>query len=68
MVLCARRDVEPDLPHDGHVQVVDEGDLQTLGALVEELVVEALDVKQHRVAVVLAGLGTLKCQEKSLDP
>ena len=36
-----------------------EGHLEALGPFLEELVVEALDVQQNGVAVVLAGLRTL---------
>jgi hypothetical protein len=44
--------------------VVDEGNLQTLGAFVVVAVVERFDVEQHRVTVVLACLGTLKTTTK----
>ncbi len=53
------------LPHDGHVEVVDEGNLQTLGAFVVVAVVERFDVEQHRVTVVFARLGTLKTTTKT---
>ncbi len=60
LVLGAGRDVEARLPHDWHVQVVHQGHLQALGALVIVAVVERLDVEQHRVPVVLARLRTLQ--------
>ena len=60
LVLGARCDVEARLPHDGHVQVVNQGHLQALRALVVVGVVEGLDVKQHRVAIVFPGFSTLK--------
>jgi hypothetical protein len=52
--------VEPDLPHDGHVQVMDQCHFQALGALVEKLVVEGLNVQEKGVTVVLSCLSTLK--------
>ena len=60
LVFRAGRDVEADLPHDGHVQMVHQGYLEALAALVEELVVEALNVQQHGVAVVFSRLGALE--------
>ena len=59
LVLRARGDVEGPLPDDGHVEVVDDGDLEPLGALVVVAVVEGLDVEEDGEAVVLAGLGAL---------
>ena len=64
LIFGARSDVKARLPHDGHVEVVDEGNLQTLGAFVVVAVVERLDVEQHRVTVILACLGTLKTTTK----
>ena len=51
--------MEPLLSHDGHVEVVDQGQLQPLAALVVVGVVEGLDIEEHRVAVILAGLRAL---------
>ena len=52
--------MEPLLSHDGHIEVVDQCQLQPLAPLVVVRVVEGLDVEQHGVAVVLAGLSALK--------
>jgi hypothetical protein len=64
LIFGAWSNVKARLPHDGHVEVVDEGNLQTLGAFVVVAVVERFDVEQHRVTVVLACLGTLKTTTK----
>ena len=66
LVFCSGRDVESRLPHDGHVQMVHEGNLEPLGPLVVVAVVERLDVEQHGVAVVLAGLCTLEIKAVTL--
>ena len=51
--------MEPLLSHDGHVEVVHQGQLQPLAPLVVVGVVEGLDIEEHRVAVILAGLRAL---------
>ncbi len=51
--------MKPGLAHDGHVEVVHDGDFEALAALVVVRVVETLDVKEHGVAIVFAGFGTL---------
>ena len=59
LIFCARSNVESRLPHDGHVEVMNEGDLQTFGALVVVAVVERLDVEEHCVSVVLPRFSAL---------
>ena len=56
--------VESLLSHDGHVEVVDQRKFQPLAALVVVGVVEGLDIEEHRVAVILAGLRTLHTDVK----
>ena len=52
--------VEAFLSHNGHIEMVYEGQLQSLAPLVVVRVVEGLDVEQHRVAVVFPSLRALK--------
>ena len=49
----------PLLAHDRHVEVVNKGKFEPLASLVVVGVVEGLDVKEHRVTVVLSSLWTL---------
>lgn len=51
------------LPHDGHVQMVNQGHLEALRALVVVAVVKGLDVEEHGVAIVLARFGPLQGDE-----
>ena len=54
--------MESLLPHDGHVEVVDQRKLQPFAALVVVGVVKGLDIEEHRVAVILASLRALQSQ------
>ena len=56
--------MEPLLSHDWHVEVVHQGQLQPLAPLIVVGVVEGLDIEEHRVAVILAGLRALRCGVK----
>ena len=51
--------MKPFLSHDGHVEVVNQGQLQSFAPLVVVRVVEGLNVEKHRVPVIFASLCSL---------